>query len=357
MTDTRPGLNMRRMVELMKAAISRCELDLRGMTVLTEAASGAYSVTPVLAALAGARSVIAIAAPSRYGTAEQAREQTLRLAGAANVIERIEVVTEKTRETIARSDIITNSGHVRPIDARMIDWMKPGAVVTLMYESWEFRPADVDLTACKRRGIAVAGTNERHPAIDVFSFLGVMAIKQLVDAGVAVYGSRILLLCDNWFGSFIERGAQGCGAQVYAAESLQKADKDAGYDAILVALHPRSASVLSVEDTVLLARHWPGAVVVQFWGDIDRSAMLDNEVPFWPVESPAPGHMGILPSAVGPEPVIRLQAGGLKVGEILCRESREKQSLQENVSSLVKSDYVDRLNVNPDVMEGRNGRF
>jgi hypothetical protein len=30
--------------------------------------------------------------------------------------------------------------------------------------------------------------------------------------------------------------------------------------------------------------------------------------------------MGILPSAVGPEPVVRLQAAGLKVGEMLCRD-------------------------------------
>jgi hypothetical protein len=29
--------------------------------------------------------------------------------------------------------------------------------------------------------------------------------------------------------------------------------------------------------------------------------------------------MGVLPSAVGPEPVVRLQAGGLKVGEVLAR--------------------------------------
>jgi hypothetical protein len=29
--------------------------------------------------------------------------------------------------------------------------------------------------------------------------------------------------------------------------------------------------------------------------------------------------MGILPSAVGPEPIVRLQAGGLKVGQVLAR--------------------------------------
>jgi len=29
--------------------------------------------------------------------------------------------------------------------------------------------------------------------------------------------------------------------------------------------------------------------------------------------------MAVLPSAIGPEPIVRLQAGGLKVGELLAR--------------------------------------
>jgi len=42
-------------------------------------------------------------------------------------------------------------------------------------------------------------------------------------------------------------------------------------------------------------------------------------VPVWPLRAPAAGHMAILPSAVGPEPIVRLQSGGLKVGEVLAR--------------------------------------
>jgi hypothetical protein len=29
--------------------------------------------------------------------------------------------------------------------------------------------------------------------------------------------------------------------------------------------------------------------------------------------------MGVLPSSVGPEPIVRLQTGGLKVGQVLAR--------------------------------------
>lgn len=323
MSNNRPGLNPRRLVTLMQAAIRRCELDLHSTIVLTEAATGAYVVTPVLAAMAGAQQVVAVTRTSYYGTVEQVREQTQQLAKLGGVSGRIEIVTEKTRDIVARADIITNSGHVRPIDAEIVGWMKPTAVIPLMYEAWEFRPGDVDLAVCRQRGILVAGTNERHPAVDVFSFLGIMACKLLTDAGVAVYASRILLLCDNPFGPFIERCLVRAGANVDAFESLSAATGSRSYDAILIALRPRPDPVLSVPDALRVADCWPGAVVAQFWGDIDRAAFVAAGVPVWPAEAPMLGHMSILPSDIGPEPVVRLQAGGLKVAEVLFRHSSQ----------------------------------
>jgi hypothetical protein len=43
------------------------ELDLSGLTILTEAATGAYCVTPVVAALANADQAYALTRPSGYG--------------------------------------------------------------------------------------------------------------------------------------------------------------------------------------------------------------------------------------------------------------------------------------------------
>jgi len=73
-----PGLDGRRLVRLMAAAIERCQLDLAGQVVLTEAASGAYAVTPVLAALAGAQ-VYALAGATRYATAPELAAGTAEL--------------------------------------------------------------------------------------------------------------------------------------------------------------------------------------------------------------------------------------------------------------------------------------
>jgi hypothetical protein len=305
----------------MRTAIDRCNLDLSGGVVLTEAATGAYVVTSVIAAMAGADWVFALAGSCSYGPASEATCATLELAKEAGVAHRIEIVTEKSERYVSDADIVTNSGHLRPIDAEMIGWMKDGAVIPLMYEKWELRSSDVDLAACRARGVAVAGTNESDPAVDVFSYLGAMAVKQLLDAGLAVYGNRILCLCDNAFVVHLERGWVGMGADVTSLVRICDADSADHFDAIVVALEPGNTPVLTATDAKGIAEHWPDAIVAQFWGDIDRAALKKMGIAVWPAEAPAPGHMGILPSAIGPEPVVRLQAGGLKVGERLWRAS------------------------------------
>ncbi len=90
------------------------------------------------------------------------------------------------------------------------------------------------------------------------------------------------------------------------------------WDAILVALRPQQEPVLSDQDLTEIANHDPGVVVAQFWGDLDRAALSAANLSFWPPGTPSPGQMDIF-SAVGPEPVIRLQTSGLKVSEVLWR--------------------------------------
>jgi hypothetical protein len=316
--DTRPGLNPRRLVQLMNATIDACRLDLADRTVMTEAASGAYVVTPVLAALAGAH-VFALAAATSYATADEIRNVTVELARLAGVVERVQLIYEKSPAFVGAADIVTNSGQVRPIDAMMVSRMKSSAVIPLMYEKWEYRAEDVDLEACRLNNIPVAGTNERHPDVGMFSYLGAMAVKQLHDAGIAVYRSRIVLLCDNAFGSFIVTALRNCGAEVTQARQLTPQVLAPHCDAVLLAMRPGDGPVFTAADVGPLAGASGGTVLVQYWGDVDRASLAAAGVPVWPPHPPAAGHMGVLPSAIGPEPVIRLQAGGLKVGELLAR--------------------------------------
>ena len=343
LTEMAVPFYLKRLHKIMKEAMLRCHLDLSGVTVLTEAASGAYLVTPVLAAMAGAKKTYALAKPSRYGSLKSVIENTRQLASLAGVTEGLEIITEKSESVVRESDLITNSGHVRPIDKKTVGWMKQGAVIPLMYEAWEFRPSDVDIEACREKGIAVAGTNECHPAVNVFSYLGIIAVKMLLDSGIAVYDNSILLLCDNAFEPFIRDGLAGAGAHVTLGRTLDDADPQISYDGILVALTPRGNFLLTDQDAGKIARRWPDAVIAQYWGDIDRGSFADVGLHLVPQEAPGTGHMGVSLGTVGPEPVVRLQTGGLKGGEVLLRSMRQGASAEQAVKDAEAAGWAQSL--------------
>jgi hypothetical protein len=144
-----------------------------------------------------------------------------------------------------------------------------------------------------------------------------LACRQLADAGLS--SGRVLVLCDNPFSPHLVSGLTDSGWQVELADSVSAAIPDLFYDAVLVALRPGPAPRLNESSLATLAGIASGAVLAQFWGDIQRSAAQALGFRLWPPVEPARGHMGILLSALGPEPIIRLQSGGLKVGEIMAR--------------------------------------
>ena len=336
--DRRPGFRPARLARLLREAVDALELDLQGRVVYTEAATGAYVVTPVLAALAGAQRVIAATRATPHGSVDEVIAQTRALAELLGVWEQITIATERRPADVAGADVVTNSGHVRPIDAEFVSWMKPGSVVPLMFEAWEIQCGryDIDLDALRMKGIAVAGTNERHPAVGVFEHLGPMAVVLLTECGVAVRGARVVVVCDNPFMPYLVHGLHRAGAEVSAGESLDSAsDSRFRPDVVLVALRPRGHPVVDASAARRLARRWPEAIVAQYWGDIDRSALAAAELPYWPPEAPRAGHMAVLPSAVGPEPIVRLQAGGLRVAQVLLTP--------EEARAPIDLEYLDEL--------------
>jgi len=267
----------------------------------------------VLAAAAGAQ-VTALTRASRHGSVDEVRRQTYRLAEELGVVGRVRVVDRLSDEQIWLADIVTNSGHLRPLDAAFIERMKPGAVIPLMYESWEYREADLDLAVCRRRGIAVAGTNESHPNLRVFDYLGMLAVYGLLRCHVPVAFSRVLLISGNAFAPHILRTLTGCDAEVRVFDGSIPADD---YDAVILADTPEDRPIVGQAGKAKFEAGQLGnfRALVQVWGDVDRAALPG--VTCWPPAAPARGHMGVQLSDLGPEPVVRLQAGGLKVGQVL----------------------------------------
>jgi hypothetical protein len=331
---TSPPRGLAKLAARITEIVREVRLDLRGCHVLTEAATGAYVVTPVIAAVAGTR-VTALTKESPYGTVRQVRDETEALARELGVAERITIVTALSPELITSADIVTNSGHLRPLDAALIQHLKRGAVIPLMYENWEFRTADVDLAACQKQGVLVGGTNEKHAELRVFDYLGMLAVHGLFQCEVPVALSRILLVCDNPFGPFIARTLERCGATVEwlgmnRANSdwpkkvrCRTANEPNDYDAVVVADTPTTRPTIGKKNDAKYTLRQLGTfpVLVQVWGDIDRGII--PTVKCYPAKQPAKGHMGILLSALGPEPIVRLQAGGLKAAEEMLSGASE----------------------------------
>jgi hypothetical protein len=326
------------LVDKLLRRIEALQLDLRGRTVLTEAATGAYVVTPVLAALAGAR-VFAYTRATRYGSVEDVFAGTRRLMAECKGRELdVTLIEQLTPEVIAQADVITNSGHLRPLNRQLLQHAKPGAVIPLMYEAWEWRDADLDLTFARERGLKVGATNERHPDVDVFSYLGDMAVKQTFDAGLCLRHNRFVLVCNNDFGPYIARTlAALCDGLAVIDKDENRIKYDAGIDwiggfpalnippayrsaeAVMFTAYPFDRSWIGDRAEITIAQlksAFDDPLVLRYAGDVSESELGAAGVRFFPPHV-ASGHMGVLPSAIGPDPIVRLQAGGLKSAEAM----------------------------------------
>lgn len=318
---------------IAERSIERLGLDLSRLVVLTEAASGAYLHTPLLAALAGAERVYALTRDSFYASRGEVGEATRAAASSWGVADRVEVGFDRDPAWLGAADIVTNSGFVRPIDAGLVSALKPTAVVPLMFESWELRPADLDLDACRTRGILVLGTDERGPLFDMRPYLGELGEKLLDELRVEANGSKVVVLGSDELiaasvaerlragGAAVARFGSGGGASPYAELAGHLRTRD-GLDALIVAEH-RDATLLigpgGAMDPAEIAELTPGIGIGVIAGNVDAGAVRAAGLRLVPEEVAPFGHMSYQPSELGPAPVLELYATGLKVGEAMAR--------------------------------------
>jgi hypothetical protein len=317
-------LNPLRLPSLIRRQISFLQLDLTGLTVLTEAASGPYVVTPVIATLAGAKRVIALTRDSRYAPADAVISQTRALELLCDVKTISEIHTERSLDLFSEADIVTNLGFVRPLDRDAVFAMKPSAVIPLMCEAWEFRPGDVDLAACKSRNISVVGTNEDFPGLEVFSYSGFLCAKMLFEAQIEIHKSNILVVSSDKFGVVIARYLSQSGANVTRVDDLRTiAPADLSVlDAVVVADYTRKDTIigrngdLSAES---IASNAMGATIVQFAGVVDVDELSAQGINIYPGIDLGPHRMAQTLAYLGPRPALELHSAGLKVGELFLR--------------------------------------
>ncbi len=318
-------LNPYRLLSLIRKQISFLQLNLSGLTILTEAASGAYVVTPIIASLAGAERIIALTQDSKYSTSDDVITQTRALEALCDVATVIELYRERSLDLFSQADIITNLGFVRPLDKNVIFTMKNTAVIPLMCETWEFRPGDVELDACRNRNIPVMGTNEDFPGLDVFSYSGFLCAKMLFEAQIEIHKSNIMVIGSDKFGSVIARYLSGSGAHVKHINNLKNlAPKELSeLDALVVADYTRPDIIIGKEGDMSsesFASHATGVTVVQFAGKIDVHDLIVRGITVYPGTDLHAHRMLQTLAYLGPRPVVDLHSAGLKVGELMLKQ-------------------------------------
>ncbi|MDU0322766.1 MULTISPECIES: hypothetical protein [Clostridium] len=325
--------NPLRSIKLINDAIRVTKLDLRELVVFTEAASGEFIYTPIIAAMAGAKKVYAIAGNSDYGSKEEIKKNTLLFAELCGVNEKIEVVFDKNN--IKDADIITNLGFVRPIDKRTIDNMKENAVVPYMCEAWEVREGDVDIDYCRKKGIKVMGTNEDFEDLDVFNFTKPLIIKMLLDIGIEIYKSKIIILSNDKFGKVIEESLLNVGANAILLNEITEENLECikCTDALIIADYTSKECFIGANNSVLngknLKKLCPYISIIQFAGLVDIEDLEANNIEYYPKKKVGSVRMGRTLAYVGAKPIIDLHSAGLKVGELMHNYNMESEFLGE----------------------------
>lgn len=342
-------LNPYRVRRLMEKTIKGLKLDLTGMTVLTEAASGNYVVTSIMAALANARQVFAVAADSIYGEAKDVEKFTLEFSEFCGVRNQLAILTEKLPEAIGQADVVTNLGFVRPIDVSFVATMKDTAVIPLMCEAWEFRPGDVNLEACRERGIPVMATNEHYPGGDIFSFSGNLCIKMLLEMEIEVRDCKVVIVSTDKFGEVIEEALMAMGSEVYLVRELRTKTSRSFLrkaDAVVIADYRSAETFIGSEGHIRAEDFFemsPGISVVQFAGKVNVKELENLGIPYFPRHEVGSHRMGLTFGDLGPKAVVSLHGAGLKVGEILARNRLKGLSFEATIQESLKNSICQEL--------------
>ncbi|MCB9036072.1 MAG: hypothetical protein H6557_05565 [Lewinellaceae bacterium] len=310
-----------RAIKIILESVKKLQIDLSGLTVLTEAGSGNYIYTPLIAYYGDARKIYVWTADSSYGKGKDIVADFTRICKSHYVdITRFEfAINERPKRHIKEADIITNLGFVRPMNSDFLSLMKPGAVIPYMCEAWEVRESDIDLNYCKENNIKVAGTWENHPSLGIFNGVGNLASKLIYEANFEIWSNRILIISNDHFGKIISRSLTNQGVSHIDTVSPNEMESISEWNYDLILLADYSTNKNSFSPDVVKILNQSTISVVHLCGLLDYDEMIKNQIFVYPAMNGLAKRMTRTLAYLGPSPVINLHAAGIKVGHELIQ--------------------------------------
>lgn len=321
------SLQIDRILHISDNFIKKLDLRLDNYNVLTEVGSNYYLFTPILAALAGANEVMAWTKDSVFGNGAAIINDCNTILNYLGMSGRVDFFNGRSNaDHLKKADIITNSGFLRPLDEDKLKLCKEGIAIPLMYEKWELRMDDIDLTFCTKRKIKVAGTWEDHPDIKVFSYVGLLAIRLAIEAGYEIYNNKIIVWSDDNFGEVIVNSFERLKALSVIQTTNFSFLEDNINDVDFIFISDYSENRHYNDNTFLdfrkLKKINPFFGVVHLFGRIEAKKMDELSIPLYPYKNGYPQKMTYALDYIGPNPIIGLQSAGLKVGSMILDDTK-----------------------------------
>ena len=345
-------MSIKNQINTVRVLIEKLKLNLEDLEVLTECASKGYAYTPIIAGLAGAKSVTAVGSDSSYGLFKDNVKNILQIAKNLSIDPSIFKFIEKEnliQNDLFSFDIITNSGQLRPINSSIIKKLKKTAVIPLMWETWEFRSEDIDLINCQKEKIPIIGTNESFSEISMYGYNPLIVIKLLFDLGLEAYNNDIILLGGGKSGSAAYKGLKKLGFRIswYTKEGEDESFKyseleniylNENIDAIINFEHSNREKIIGkgcVLNLEKLITHLPNIKYGHICGNVNQRELEISGINFLPKKILPFGYMSYETMNLGYRPVLELAAAGLKVGEIASRARISGASIEEAIKRTV----------------------
>jgi hypothetical protein len=318
---------MNREISIIKDTINLLNLDLTGLTVLTECGTGHFQYLPIIAGLSNASHVNVYIKDTIYGSCDDIENNLLKLINENQIKTKIKIYKNNLDPSAFKNiDIITNSGMLRPLDKQKLSNVgNYNTVIPLMYEKWELRESDIDVDFCNLNKIRLGGTWENFPKLNIFEFCEPLILKIIFNAGYEIKENKCIIFSSDNFGHLAKKGIEKLGGKVIYMgvdiESIYNHIDDV--DFILFADYLNKENLITNESSLfdidLILRKNKNIGIIHLAGKIDLDLVVRKNGRISPFKEGMPVKMTETLSYLGDIPTLRLLVAGLKVGQCLSQ--------------------------------------